>query len=925
MNRRKFSFDLPRLKLGAFKPDNRQYGENHGMHGLPFSMPMEPESPGEIPKTILPLPSDLDAALRAACTGVIRNNKPSHEYHKGGKAQLDYATIKRGGGNQPAPQRAAPACAPLTKTDSNEDRPHMQQGSLSNGLTSPNKAHRASHISAASEGQPQAEENTHQVRVQRSRAQSRVDQLMGGASPPKPARPQRDRTDSHSRSKSTPQAFWTAPPPKIGVVERPKPAPRAHSMETNGSTPQTDSTDLSWSAGTAMTSAMNTPARSSSLRKPNLLRDSSEAKNAMKVDAIDADWMKEESERRRLLEQQAKAANPDSQTTTPIASVPPRKPVPTARPEVKQEPDNSQALEDESDSEPLSPELDLSLNDPARRDERPNMREETQKAQTVQRSESRAGRGRTRGTGVPMNSRAASRARSITREVKEFMRNASRSRQPKSRAEEPRARSRRPSMSRAREQASNVIDYFRPGTAIGTNKQSLDIPRNASALQSRSHESLTSARSSTSPAKDTPMQQNSQRSSQHQKGPVNYTRPFSGASLEVDDDNTSGRPISSLTETSQSKAQPDLNRALPPLPRLESWHGNPEAELEQAPEPPQHVPELAVRIVSGMASPVSASPTTVRSTTQDGAKSPLPSPKLPEGVHDFVALRMGAPVPVSRQSSRAKMSREHMNPNLVHQARPRRSPRDPRQINSQSRNSGIPVSPSQLTMPKREDAQSARRRSKSLQEVNPPDLSEKLRKASANAPDGRPIHAVGQAKLIDTSASRKESDNFATKLGRKLSTRGKRNITPNSSQQPPVPPPHRELPQRSTKTATSSPRGLSRANSHYTSQKQQSLSRKMSMEEYGQLYDGRYHKNNDLLTAPPPAASTSTRNSPRIGLGNFLPSKNQSPPHGSQQQHGSKKWWHLGLGNGDKDTPMDEMPRTGSNADHAGGGLGMRF
>lgn len=919
---------------------------------LPHAMqPMDPESPGEIPKTIVPLPNDLDSALRAACTGVVRNNKPSHEYHKNGKAQLDYATIRRGGGTVKAakrPERPEHPPASLAKTTSNEERLQQQQaqqqmqGPLSAGLSSPGTSQRMSHISASADVQPQHQNGETQGRQQRSRAQSRADQLMGGASPPKAPAPKllRDRTDSHSRSQSTPQPSWTLPPPKI-TFDRPKPQPRAHSME--GSTTNTESPNTTWSAATAITSGLNAPARSSSLRKP--ARSGTEVQNAMKVDAIDAEWMREESERRRLLQQQAyaeamasrhatwiapkkeqedaskeqnTAPAEESQVPAPVASVPSRKPVGSARRESHQEPQTNS----DHDFEASSPELDLSLDDPAR------FESSHVKYEEPQQSDSRTGRGRTRGTNVPMNSRAASRARSITREVKDFMRNASRHRQPRehrSKQDEPQSRSRRPSLSRTRDAAANVIDYFRPGTATGGTKQSLDIPRNGSNLMSKSHESLVSATSATSAAKDTPMQPNSQRSSQQPKRPSVYADARSRNSTEADEEERDVQRDSAGSEPPHTKRQVDLNRALPPLPRLDSYQvddtANGPTQTEEFIQPPKQVlqpPHPAQQ--SGL-----TSPTLKKTTSRDPNRSPLPSPKLPEGagVHDFVALRMGAPVPVSRQSSRAKMPRDQMNPNLVHQARPRgkRQPTDPRYSQIRADPSSL-QSPSQMSLANRE---SARRRSKSLQEVNAPDLSEKLRKASANAPDGKPIRAVGQAKLIDTSPAPKENDGFASKLGRKLSTRargGKRNITPT----PPPPPPHQELPQRSAKTATNTP-GLSRTNSDYRSENRRSLSRKMSMEEYGRMYDGRYHKHNATLTAPPPVAVHNPKSSPRMGLGNFLPHKyTPQQHHQSPQQGGPKKWWHLGLGgSGDKDTPMDEVSRANSSADHAAGGLGVRY
>lgn len=956
-------------------------------------MPMEPESPGEIPKTVRPLPNDLDAALRAACTNVVRNNKPSHEYHKGGKAQLDYATIRRGGGSQPqpAPRKPENPSAALSKADSNEERRQAKRESLSTGLVSPDRSQRMSHISASAAVHSPTQDSGQPGVVQRSRAQSRADQLMGGASPHKPQsrvdqlmgsppkipRPYRDRTDSHSRSQSTPQPFWTAPPPIAASVERPKPAPRAHSMETTGSTPQKEPTGYEWSADTTATSAANIPARSTSLRNPvKAMRSGAEARNVMKVDTYDAEWMREESEKRRLLQQQAyaeaiatrhatwtgpnsefpqeeedkseKSPENGSQTTTPVITVPARKPVPTTQTqcETSQEPDTNQDSEVKSEpEEPSSPELDLTLTDPSLLDINASKPEEP--APAPQRSGSRMGRGRTRGTGVPMNSRAASRARSITREVKEFMRNASRSRQPRAKGDESQGRSRRPSLSRTRDA---VVDYFRPGTAMGASKQSLDIPRNAADLKSKSHESLISARSAASAAKDTPMQQNSQRSSQHNQHASIYTGPLSRNSSDGGDGEAEPRRNLSISEVPQRKSQVDLNRALPPLPRLDSWHGDGSKTPDTPPEPPKHAsdpprrsqesalpsPGLASTIAlqqnttrdsgrSPLPSPGLASTIAMQSHTRDVGKSPLPSPKLPDGVHDFVALRMGAPVPVSRQSSRAKMSREHMNPNLVHQTRSsrgKRNPADPRHTNLQAADTKTLTTPSTLNLAKRGDSQASRRRSRSVQEVNPPDLSAKLRQASANAPDGRSIHAVGQAKLINTTPSRKESDNLATKLGRKLSTRTKRNVTPTANQQPPVPPPHRELHQQKANRASHTPPGISRNNSEYPSSHRHSLSRKMSMEEYGRMYDGRHQRQAEALTTPPPAAVANSKSSPLMGLGNFLPSKHQQQPS-QQQANGSKKWWHLGLGKeGEKDQPMDQVSRNGGNTD---GGLGVRY
>jgi hypothetical protein len=541
---------------------------------------MEPESPGEIPKSVRPLPNDLDAALRAACTGVLRNNKPSHEYHKGGKAQLDYATIRRGGGNNPAPRKPDPVPTTLSKSTSNEDRAHYpnRDSSMSNGGVNPNQAHRMSQMSA-SMGQPsQTQEGGFEVQVQRSRAQSRADQIMAGSTAALAPDAQRSRTNSqHSRSRSTPQGFWTGPAPQLvsrfGSLHRPKPAPRAHSMETTAS--HLNGPLNPWSSpnratpGDESVQSADSEAEVVMSATVNMKED---------LDTFHADWMRDASERRQLLRQQAFAdtalsrhttlifprseevqeveSKPDGQKPqiiSPGSKVPERKPVPRAQ--AVASPDTTSSLS--------SPTIETATDPPDSPAEQLTTKEEPQQAPIVQRSESRNGRGRTRGNGIPMNTRAASRARSVTREVKDFIRNASRNasrtRQPRSKTDETNDRSRRPSIS------NNVRDFFRPGTAAG--KPSLDVPRNMANLKSKSHESFVSARSDSSLAKDTPMQL-SQRSSRHHKNSSNST---GRNSVEPGDESTTQRSASG----SESKRQVDLNRALPPLPRLDSWHDEP--------------------------------------------------------------------------------------------------------------------------------------------------------------------------------------------------------------------------------------------------------------------------------------------------------------------------------------------------------------
>ena len=953
-------------KLGAaFKNENRPWNDNNN------AMAMEPESPGEVPKSIINLDRELDHALRVACTGVLRNNKPSHEYHKGGKAQLDYATIRRGGGNNPAPPRKPdPVPSNLAKSISNEDKVHRpnRDSTMSSGMSIPNPemSHRISHISTSMDQYSQTPEEGSQGQKQRSRAQSRADQLMAGPAAENLAL-QRPRTNSHhSRSQSTPQGFWTNPAPqlkpKFGSLRRPKPAPRGYSAE-NTVSPLSDprmanpwampapaytgedGTIESWIAGPDQAESGAAEVRKEpEVKKEIEVKKGTEAKKITEAkkdnNDMDADWMQDALERDQILQQQAfadtalsrhatrilprsdevqsKDIEQDSQLPTSAIKVPERKPVPTAQ--VVASPDSESCL--------ASPTFEVATQGSASPPEQRIAAEQPLQVPTVQRSDSRNGRGRTRGNGIPTNSRALSRARSVTRDVKDFIRsasrNASRSRQPRSNTDEHRPHSRRPSIS------DNIRDYFRPGTSQG--KHSLDVPPNLANLKAKSHESFVSARSDSSPAKDTPMQL-SQRSSRHNKNSSSSTgrNSFEPGS---DDAQRNG-------STSESKKAVDLNRALPPLPRLESWHDDtfmtPGSIASIAPESPKHAldsPKIGSDSPkntlepprnprdSSLPSPTLSS--AMKRISSRESRSPLPSPKL-AGVHDYVAMRMGAPV-ARQSSSRAKVrENQYNNPNLTHQSqRPqmsRRAPTDPRDVRAQPSDYGFPSPTSEA---RQAEITAARRRSKSVHELNAPDMSEKLRTASANSPDGRSIHAVGQAKIVDTTLSpRSQLDGLASKIGRKLSTK-RRNITPTLPQHPPPPPPHLELPQRRAKTATSTPDGLSRANSTYHTKKRTDRSRKMSMDESGHKYDGRFHKNNeDLMMPPPPVAVPSSKGSPRMNLGNFLPSKFQpQQQQQSSQQSGSKKWWQLGLSSGDN---MDSVPRSGAGMDHANGGLGVRY
>jgi hypothetical protein len=116
-------------------------------------MPIDPESPGEVLTTVRLLNSDLDVALRAVCTGVHSNNRPSHEYHEDGKVQLDYATVRRRGGKNLMPRKSDEVKS--TSTKDLAKRPNRDLITL-NSVMTPELSERRFHISALIYHQPQS-------------------------------------------------------------------------------------------------------------------------------------------------------------------------------------------------------------------------------------------------------------------------------------------------------------------------------------------------------------------------------------------------------------------------------------------------------------------------------------------------------------------------------------------------------------------------------------------------------------------------------------------------------------------------------------------------------------------------------------------------------------------------------------------------
>ncbi|KAI7004348.1 hypothetical protein KC366_g18830 [Hortaea werneckii] len=334
--RKNFSFDIPRLKLGPSKSDNRAF---------PTQLNVDPESPPVTPKSVRPpLSPIVEAELRASCAYVLQNFRPSHVVYNEHtapaapqKAQLDYATIKE---SVPKDMQR-PTHRPISKISarSNEKPPSEPEVGESEAM-SPVGLRPRSHVPI--------DDALKLDKIRRadsqSRARSRAEQLMGGAPPKAPPPTTRQRSDSHVHTVSS-QA-------KAEQTERPRTAARTESTETTGSTPQTDTTDYPWSdekSSTGMTSAAVTPARGSKRTSSQALQAGSESGSAPRVEPMTDEWMRQELDKfkkaqdekqqqqqhREKTASEAKTSGDETDTTpkiitqvpTPsIVKVPPRKP-----------------------------------------------------------------------------------------------------------------------------------------------------------------------------------------------------------------------------------------------------------------------------------------------------------------------------------------------------------------------------------------------------------------------------------------------------------------------------------------------------------------------------------------------------------------------------------------------------------------------
>lgn len=512
---------------------------------------------------------DIEAELRAACTYIVTHPKPSHEVwgQDAARPALDYAAIKAA---EPAP---APAALPARKPSLRAKVEARLEAVMQEAAVPSTKYGYRPNI--------QTEELFRQEDgvALPSNARSRADLLMA---PRHGMSSTGTRSESHSHSSSQQQV---ALPVHLEPATKVRTSTRSDSVGTTGSTPHTDSTDYPWSTSTGITSAVNTPARSS--KRASSQNVVSESGSMPKVETVNAEWMKQElekhkkaieqreKEREKLLEEQHNLVRLDKENANmrtvlqphvPMSQVPARKPVP-ARPDSRQGRDISRPSTRQdmrSDQASLAPK-GRGRADSGRTELSQQTAEQESRGRVPQRSNSRL-------RNVSRTAkRAVSRAGSITNDILgHYIRSdaATHSQGPTS----PISRHRSPS--RSRHIATHVKEYFRPGSATGSRKTSMDVAR----YQSR-NKSTDSFHSGTSgrPGSDV--------SHKPWKGWRLHNKNIAHMSPEISRPASAASGKRPVDMTSSRKPAIDLNRELPPLPSLDSWKDDPVVEPLQESKP----------------------------------------------------------------------------------------------------------------------------------------------------------------------------------------------------------------------------------------------------------------------------------------------------------------------------------------------------
>lgn len=589
------------------------------------------------PKSVRPpLPGDVDAELRAACTWIVTHPKPSHEIWETStsKPALDYRAIKYA---EAGPVSSVPALAKRHSIRSREPSKQDLLPDSSKYSYRPNVA---------------AEDLFKPTDVVTKSARSRVEQLMA----PEPLKPvpatgsSRQRSESHSHSHSTSAQQHVV---RAEIGDKNRASTRSDSIGTSGSTPHTDSTEYPWSASTAMTSAVMTPSRSkrtSSQAISSGLDGGVAQVNKAKADAVNAEWMRLELEKHfRTMDkvQQAEQEEPVVCSATYMPSgtsprysrdfthVPARKPVPSRNSSMQpgrvSRPATGQNIRESSP--PLRGRLETT--------------EQEARGRSPPRSYSRIGKASRAASRAA--SGAASRAGSFANEI--FMqldiRPSQTSSQPaQNTSDVQRSPSKAPSRgisrgparppSRARSISRHVKEYFRPGSSVHTRKDSVDsgvTPEDRSE-RGRGWRVLHRGHST-----------------------FDLSRPGSAASRA-----TTGEPQSPR----YGKPAVDLNRELPPLPGLDKWESA-QTEPEQQSSTltralskmdlakNAHVARLATGTSRRQPAPgSSASPrsSTFQPQSQDWRHSPSASASKETIGHDSRRQHMPPPQRVPRPQNR---------------------------------------------------------------------------------------------------------------------------------------------------------------------------------------------------------------------------------------------------------------------------------
>ncbi|KAK4546502.1 hypothetical protein LTR36_001719 [Oleoguttula mirabilis] len=645
--KRKFSFDIPRLRIMPSKADTNALRQH-------LAVPLD--SPPPTPKSVRPpLSPAVEADLRAACAYVLQNFKPSHVVYQeqyGGsqqKQQLDYAAIKESAHKEVEDEAPRPLSKVSSKAQESTAADVEAPGSEN---VSPDKYRYRPDVAT---GDLFKGEGGDRANSRRS-AILRAEQLMLTGPPKAPPHTTRDRSGSHLRSVSVPWHNAMAATTKADIVERPRTAPRSDSAETTGSTPQTDSTDYPWSdekTSTAMTSAALTPARSSKRTSSQAIHSGSEASSMPKVEPVYAEWMRVELEKHKKAQEErlqlekareeaevsadGTETTPKQVTQAPTPIVIRRKPVPTPRAASKaREPVRADSRQSSRASgevlRSLSMQTDEVPRTSSRHDVRSSLSDSRQGSYSTHADNKQDSRPPRPESIQARTERAPSRARSITRQVKDYIRSSSAHRTVR-----PSEVSR--SASRAAGNATRQVkQYFRPDTAMSSRKPSMDTARPEG--RSLSVDSFRSATSGKAPSTASSTSKWRTLRPFHRRDAsrdaADRSRPGTSGSTTDARGRSASRDAKQSPQQQKAKLAVDLNRKLPPLPSLDQWKADEPAKAKPATAPVSPVKEKSV----GVRTPKSNR--SRRSKTE--SKLVIVGPELGER-DEIVAAVMGSPTP----------------------------------------------------------------------------------------------------------------------------------------------------------------------------------------------------------------------------------------------------------------------------------------